>query len=115
MSHQLILAGASLIVEVALSVGVQAWLHLGHREGSAYITWCSQTEYHVLGQTSSPLEDLPSVSNASTQSLVNLQKYRLSCDHNIHSSTSMLIVQSLQQTTLNVDTIPRGNPDVRLS
>jgi len=39
----------------------------------------------------------------STQSLVDLPKYRLSHHHDIHPSTSTLIVQSQQQTTLMLD------------
>src|SRR5882724_1632756 len=45
-------------------------------------------EYHVLGWTGSPLEDHPSVSNVSTQSLVGLPTYRISHGHDIHLDTS---------------------------
>jgi len=72
-------------------------------------------EYLVLRWTGSPSEGQQSVYNMSAQSLVDLPKYKLSCRHDIHPSTSMLIVQSLQQTTLNADTIPRGNPDAMQS
>ena len=71
-------------------------------------------EHHVLGWMGSPLEDQLSVSNMSTQSLVNLLKYRLIHCHDIHQSNSTLIVKNLQWTTLDADTIPRGNPDARL-
>ena len=45
-------------------------------------------EYHVLGWTGSPLEVWLSISNVSTQSLVDLLKCRLSHHHEIHPSTS---------------------------
>ena len=45
-------------------------------------------EHHVLGWTGSPLEDHPSVSNMSTQSLVGLLMYRMSHGHDIHLDTS---------------------------
>jgi len=70
-------------------------------------------EYYILRWTGSPLEYQPSVSNMSTQSLVNLPKYRLSHCHDIHPSTSMLIFQSLQWTTLDAHTIHRSNPSAR--
>src|SRR5882724_11011558 len=46
------------------------------------------------------------VSNLSTQSLVRLPKYRSSHHHTIRLSTSMLIIQSLQWTTLDANIIP---------
>src|SRR5882724_1256534 len=61
-------------------------------------------EYHVLGWTGSPSEDLLSISNVSTQSLVRLPKYRSSHCHDIHLSTSKL--RSLQWTTHDANSIP---------
>ena len=45
-------------------------------------------EHHVLRWTGSPLEDHPSVSNVSTQSIVGLLMYRMSHSHDIHLDTS---------------------------
>src|SRR5882724_6965368 len=56
--------------------------------GSAYVTRTPQMEHHVLRWTGSPLEDHPSVSNMSTQSLVGLLTYRTSHSHDIHLVTS---------------------------
>jgi len=68
-------------------------------------------EYHILRWMASPLEDWASISNMSTQSLVDLLKYRLSQCHNIHLSTSILIIQTYN----GQPSMPTPSPIERLS
>ena len=84
-----------------ITVRVQAQLFLsGPRYGSAYTTRTPRMEHHVLRWIGSPLEDCPSVSNVSTQSLVRLLTYRMSHGHGIHLDTSQAYWPNPRQITI---------------